>query len=191
MLSHELILSKSTPYEPEHGSLVERCIRNERAAQEELYRKYYGKMMGLCRRYFSGQDEAMEVLNHGFLKVFQNINRFSGSGSFEAWIYRIIHNTAMDYLKANMKNRQLSIEDNSLAEEVPVPAECLEKLQNTDLLKLLDYLPAASRAVFSLYAVEGYKHAEIASLLNISEGTSKWHLNHARTRLKALIEQNL
>lgn len=155
----------------------------------ELYKMFYGKMMAVCRRYFTNKDDAMEVLNHGFLKVYQNLEKYRFEGVFEGWVYTIIYRTIMDYLKEKALYRA------QVSEELPdvdigINPDVVSDLHVADLMRMLEALPEATRVVFNMYAIEGYKHNEIATMLDISEGTSKWHVNHARKLLKEWIENN-
>ena len=166
----------------ELSELVEKCINNERAAQEKFYRMFHGKMMGLCMRFFSNRDDAKEALNVGFLKVFRSLSSYQGKGSLEGWIYRIIHNTALDFVRKKVvfDNRIEEINESS----AQVEPEVIQKYYVNELLNLLHSLPEATKVVFTLFAIENFSHKEIAKQLEISEGTSKWHVNNARQLLK-------
>ncbi len=164
--------------------LVTGCLDNQRFAQEMLYRKYFGSMMRMCMRYTQDKDVALEILNAGFLRVFTKLHTFAFSGSLEGWIRRLVFHSLSDYFKKHTKPvRFLDLEDR----DSPAPSEALSNLYLEDILKLADQLPDATRRVFQLYAVEGYTHVEIAQQINISVGTSKWHLSNARQKLQQLI----
>lgn len=183
-LDKDILLSANQ--QPELLKLIEACIANDRSAQETLYKRYYGKMMGLCMRYVKNRDDAMSILNQGFLKVFQNLDKYAFNGSFDGWIYRIVYNSIIDQLRSRNRDFKTSeIDYNAL--EVSIEANSIQNLYIEDLLKLLDELPESSRVVFNMFAIEGFKHEEIAEQLNISTGTSKWHVNAARTLLKEMI----
>lgn len=170
--------------QPELEALIARCLDNDRAAQEQLYRRFYGKMMGTCLRYLSNTDDALEVLNTGFLKVFQRLGQYQGQGSFEGWVYHIIRNSIIDHLRSRVRYRETgSLE--GLEEDHAVPQEALQGLYVKDLMKLLDTLPETTRLVFNMFAMDGFKHEEIANSLGISVGTSKWHVSEARRLLKS------
>lgn len=174
--------------DPELVRLIDGCIANDRSAQELMYRRYYGKMMSVCRRYVKQTDDAMSVLNLAFLKVFRSLPTYSYTGSFDGWVHRIVYHSIIDQLRQNM--RQMKTEEISGNEEnVRVESSGLQNLIAEDLYKMLDHLPDATRMVFNMFAIEGYKHEEIAETLNISEGTSKWHVNQARKILKELLEK--
>ncbi len=167
--------------------LVAGCIRNERRFQETLYRKYFPKMMAMCLRYTNDRDIAMQIVNNGFLRVFKKIEQFSFKGSLEGWIRRLVYHSVSDYFKQHSKYvRFLILEER----DDKVKQSALDDLYFQDILRLVDMLPAATKEVFRLFAIEGYTHAEIAKQQGISVGTSKWHLSAARKRLKELLEQN-
>lgn len=165
--------------------LVEGCRKHERKTQELLYRKYAGEMLRVCLAYEPDRDEAKDILQNAFLKVFRNIEAYNGDGTLKAWIRRIINNTAIDAYRKKQKDRTVRIDDvsqlNEPVEEVSDPLVC------QDLLREVEKLPDGARIVFNLYAIEGYGHKEIAEKLNISEGTSKSQLNRARKLLNQQI----
>lgn len=145
-------------------------------------------MFGLCKRYVKTNENAEEVLMEGFCKVFQKIHMYSGIGSFEGWMRRVITNEALMFLRKDYKfNDHVEIGDIQVA-QVSTTAD--ELLAAKDILKLLEQLPTGYRTVFNLYVMEGYKHREIAELLGISINTSKSQLILAKKRLKDLLEQN-
>jgi RNA polymerase sigma-70 factor (ECF subfamily) len=169
--------------------MIEGCVRNERFFQELLYRQHFRTMMGICLRYTKDRDVAMQIVNDGFLKVYKKIDTFSHKGSFEGWIKRIIYHSVSDYFRSSKSNhslRFLLLEDR----DEPTTSNALDNLYFEDIMNMVDLLPPATQQVFVLYAIEGYKHHEIASRLGISEGTSKWHLSAARKQLRKLIEKH-
>lgn len=172
--------------EPDLVMMIDACIANDRSAQANLYKRYYGKMMSLCLRYVKQRDDAMSILNLAFLKVFKSLKIFEYNGSFDGWVHRIVYYSIIDQLRINMKEMKTS-EISEVFEVSSHDASGLENLYVEDLYRLLDELPDSTRIVFNMYAVEGYKHEEIAEQLGISAGTSKWHVNNARTILKTLI----
>ena len=175
------------PEQYSDNTLVEGCVKNDRFYQEMLYRKYFGSMMRMCMRYTQDRDIAMEIINNGFLRVFKKIDLYSFSGSLEGWIRRLVFHSLSDYFKKSNKGIHfLSVEDR----DSPVQQSALSNLYLEDLLGLVDQLPDATRRVFYLYAIEGYTHVEIAEMINISVGTSKWHLATARKKLKQLINNH-
>ncbi|HTB52257.1 MAG TPA: RNA polymerase sigma factor [Ferruginibacter sp.] len=178
--------------ETEHiNEIIAGCKKNDRKAQERLYRSFYDSMMNLCIRYTKDEDDAKLVLNTGFLKVFKNIEKYdSKKAVLYTWIRTIVINSCIDHIKS----KQSTIVANELheADAVHVDAEADTKVDANEILHLIKKLPAATQVVFNLYIVEGYGHKEIAILLQISEGTSKWHLSEARKNLKMqLLRENI
>ena len=168
--------------------LIEGCKHYDRKAQEELYKLYFGLMMSIGMRYCGNWNDAMEVVNSGFLKIFTKIESYQGKGSFEGWMRRTMVNTALDFIKQN-KTHQESIDDvNAYEENLFIDNDAVFNLDKEEILKIVQELPAMSRAVFMLNVMEGYKHKEISEELGISEGTSHWHLQNARKLLKDKIE---
>jgi len=168
------------------AQLIEGCKQNNRLHQEMLYRKYFKSMMRMCMRHTSDRSVALEIVNNGFLRVFKKIDQFGFKGSLEGWIRKLVFHALSDYFKKESRSiRFLSLEDWDKTKET----DALDKLYFEDIIRLLDYVPEASRKVFYLFAIEGYKHHEIAEELGISDGTSKWHLATARKQLKQLISK--
>jgi len=162
--------------------LVKGCIRNDRRVQEVLYRQYCSSMLIICRSYAKNEQDAIEVLQDGFLKIFQQINRYDSSkASIYTWMRTIMIRTAIDFLRKQNK-RQVAIEWKE-EHDPTIDADALTRMSAQQILSLLQTLPATTRAVFNLYITEGYNHREIGEILNISEGTSKWHLSEARKYL--------
>jgi RNA polymerase sigma-70 factor (ECF subfamily) len=136
-------------------------------------------------KYTKDEDKALLILNDGFLKVFQKIGSFRHEGSLEGWIRRLVYHTLADfYKKENSYIRFIQFE---FPEEKQTQAAPADPLELQDLISLLDRIPERSSAVFRLFAIEGYSHEEIGEMMHISSGTSKWHLSHARERLRSLI----
>ncbi len=180
--------SNHTTHHLTEKDLIQGCIRNERKYQERLYKQYFPSMMAMCMKYTRDEDKALLILNDGFLKVFQKIDSFRHEGSFEGWIRRLIYHTLADfYKKENSYIRfiQFDVPDGQAAQASP-----LDDLQFQDLIRLLDRLPVRSAEVFKLFAIEGYSHDEIGTMLHISSGTSKWHLSHAREKLRSILTQD-
>ncbi len=168
------------------SKLIQGCIKNDRKSQRLLYEKYFSVMMSISLRYCSNWDESMEVVNSGFLKVFLKIKDYSGKGSFEGWMKRIIINTALDYLKSLKAYTEEINDKNTFESDFFFENNAIDKFSIEDILKEVQSIPPMSRAVFNLNVMEGYKHKEIAEKLGISEGTSHWHLQNAR---KILIDK--
>lgn len=182
-----LALAYSLPGQADElQELIQGCIRNERAAQEKVYRLFYGKMMALVRRYINREESAEEVLNNGFLRAFQRVGQYSYQGSFEGWLRKLVLHAIYDYAKKNVRyeKRVLFVE----REEV-VPRDFADRLYYNQILELVHRLPESTRLVFNLFVLEGLTHSEISKAINISEGTSKWQLSRAREILKEQIEK--
>lgn len=176
----------------EEMQLVEGCKKNSRIAQQEIFRKLYGKLLGMCLRYSENQEEAQDVLQNGFIKVFQNIGNYKGDGSFEGWIKRIVVNTAIDNYRRK-KTRGVQV-NSDLAERVGshmAEEEDAESIYNQvpvkEVLAAVQKLSPAYQAVFNLYVMEGYSHNEISEMLQISVGTSKSNLSKARLNLQKML----
>lgn len=164
--------------------VISGCIKNDRRHQEELYKLFFPKMMTMVRRYTTDQDKAISILNDGFLKVFKNIKSYKGSGSFEGWVRRLVFTSISDFFRKENKYLKLMLFEEA---EKETNTSALDDLYYDDLLKLVNRLPGNTHKVFNLYAIEGFNHREIGEILEISEGTSKWHLSEARKMLKVLL----
>jgi RNA polymerase sigma factor (sigma-70 family) len=174
--------------EQENIDIINGCKNGDRKAQEQLYKNYYRAMISLCLRYTKNEDDAVEVLNTGFLKVFNNIQRYGPEqASLYTWIRTIVINSCLDFIKAKQRLEQHQQLDEAL--DVHIPAETVTRMTAAELLQLVRQLPPATQAVFNLYVIEGYSHKEIGELLKISEGTSKWHLSEARKSLQQMIKR--
>lgn len=166
-------------------ALIARCARQEPKAQYELYRALYGLMMSICTRYERNHQDAVARMNHGFLKVLNNINARRPDVPFTAWVSRILINTVIDDFRRNKDRKTHEILHVPLEEHGSSEInEYLHHMEADALADLLMQLPPMSRNVFNLFAIDGYAHAEIAEMLGISEGTSKWHVSHARDVLR-------
>lgn len=168
--------------------LIERCKANDRKYQEILYRKFADKMYNICLMYANDTDVASDILQDGFIKVFRNLKRFSFEGSFEGWVRKIMVNTALEYFRK--KKRDHEFIENYSHQTHTVFDEILDQINADEIIKLVNELPSKAAMVLKLYAIEGYKHSEIAELMGTSEGTSKSQLNRARFLFKELIDQH-
>ncbi|MEO8404241.1 MAG: sigma-70 family RNA polymerase sigma factor [Chitinophagaceae bacterium] len=174
--------------EQDINTIISGCKAGNRKAQEKLYRSFYRAMMSLCLRYTKNEEDAMEVLNTGFYKVYKNIDRYdAGKGTLYTWIRTIIINSCLDFIKT--KNTQELWQELDQAAQVDLPPEVFMKMSAQDILKLVRQLPSATQAVFNLYVMDGFTHREIGALLGTSDGTSKWHLSEARKILQQLIQK--
>jgi RNA polymerase sigma-70 factor (ECF subfamily) len=179
----KLSLQKSTTEE----DLIARCQKENPQAQALLYDKYAKKMFAICLRYIKTPDEAEDTMINAFMKVFTNIRKFEGKGSFEGWIKRIMVNESLTYLRRN-KSMYLEVEIEK-ADYEPDYNTLSNQLETEDLMKMVGNLPVGYRTVFNLYAIEGYSHKEIAEQLGVNINTSKSQLSRARALLqKQLLE---
>lgn len=170
------------------ADIIEGCRQWKRSSQEALYRQFFGYAMAICLRYANNKDEAIEILNDGFLKIFNHINTYDTTRPFKSWLSKIMANTAIDHLRS--KKRISFSEDITQAYDLGVSDDkALDKLAYDELLQLVQELPPAYKTVFNLYVMEGFQHQEIANLLGISEGTSKSNLFKAKKILKTKIEE--
>lgn len=167
-------------------SLIEKCRAGERKAQELLYKQFASKMMGVCLRYATDRMEAEDMLQNGFIRVFQKINDYRGDGSFEGWVRRIMVHCSIEYYRKHHKLLQL-VEEGDSEIEYPVNPTASANLNAKDLMRLVQELSPSYRMVFNLYAIEGYSHKEISAMVGITEGASKSQLSRARSILKEQI----
>ncbi|MGV8879653.1 MAG: RNA polymerase sigma factor [Sphingobacteriaceae bacterium] len=166
--------------------LVHDCKNDRPKAQEQLYKLFAAKMLGVCMRYASSKMEAEDMLQNGFIKVFGKLKDYRAEGSFEGWIRRIMVHTSIEYYRKHHKMMQVITIDN-LVEDPAVSPLATANLRAQDLLNLIRQLSPGYRLVFNMYAIEGYSHKEIAGTLGITEGASKSQLSRARSILKEQI----
>jgi RNA polymerase sigma-70 factor (ECF subfamily) len=176
------------------SALIDGCLKNDRRSQEALFKLFYGKMLSVCMRYTADRDRAQEVLQEGFIKVFDKLAGFDYTGSFEGWLRRIITNTAIDSLRKAKRDPFLSENDNYFKFSDSNPMIAKEEVDLTELkaeiaLQAVQRLSPAYRTVFNLYVVEEYTHKEIAAILGISEGTSKSNLAKAKIKLQFMLKE--
>lgn len=173
-------------------NIIEGCQESDPVQQEQLYKLFYNFGLTICTRYAYTQEEAREILNDAFVKIFRNIHRYQFRGAFRSWIYPIFVNCAVDYYRKFYERKGPQPIGLDFVETTSVPPDIFQSLDYRALLQLIRLLPPAYGVVFNLAVVEGYKHAEIAEMLNISEGTSKSNLSRAKNKMKAMIlAQNL
>jgi RNA polymerase sigma-70 factor (ECF subfamily) len=175
-------------WELNERSLIEACVARERWAQQKLYQEYYSKMMGVCMRYANNDDDALDILHEGFIKVFKHVASYQPGTSLTAWIRRIMVNTAIDYYRKTIRRRTEDIETayNLSSSDADAISQCTEK----DILVAVKKLTPAYRAVFNMYVIEGFSHKEIADQLEITESTSRSNLVKARLKLQAILTGN-
>jgi len=179
------------PY-PEQ-EIIAGCKKQHRPSQEKLYKQYYNLFLKICARYAMNMEDAEQLMNDGFLKIFKNISGYKNTGSFEGWMKRIIVNNCLDYLKSRETKNAIKISHAQPTNEtfdVAVQADALKAIQFKELLGLIQELPATTKTVFNMYVFDGYSHREISQNLEITEGTSSWHLHHARNILQKQIKKN-
>lgn len=164
---------------------IKACVRKERWAQKQLYETYYNKMIGVCLRYARDPDEAKDILHEGFIKVFRHIGKYQPGTSLNAWIKRIMVNTCIDYYRKMSRRRTEEMEQASghATKEPNAVDNCSEQ----DILKAVQSLSPAYRAVFNLYIIEGFSHREIGEKLGITESTSRSNLVKARLKLREML----
>lgn len=169
--------------------MLKGCLANKEKAQQYLFNRYSAKMMGVCLRYANRYDEAQDILQEGFVKVFKKIQMYSGSGSLEGWIRRIMVNTALDFLRST-KNEKKNVSVDEVEYKLEVDESISTSLQTRDLLALIQTLPKGYKTVFNLYAIEGYSHKEIAEQLGVSENTSKSQYSRARVLIQKKLKES-
>ncbi|MBC7776813.1 MAG: sigma-70 family RNA polymerase sigma factor [Phycisphaerae bacterium] len=166
--------------------VLQGCLKGNRNSQRRLYEQFYGYALSICLRYSKGRDEAVEILNDAFLKVFNHLDKYDTAYPFKVWLRRVLINSAIDYHRKN-RNLTLTLDLASAvelaAEEMPLPKLSKEE----DVLPILQKLSPAYRVVFNLYVLEGYTHQEIAELLGIDVRTSRSNLSRAIQNLRALM----
>lgn len=178
--------------EEKDHDLIRGCVNWDKKAQNALYNRYAATMFAVCFRYSRTREDAEDTFSEGFMKVFDNIQKYKFTGSLEGWIRRIMVNCAIDKFRKN----SIIMDDYAIVENQPeVKNAYYDSIHNQynaeELIQLVQKLPPAYKMVFNLYAIEGYKHKEIADLLGISEGTSKSNLSDARAFLqKALAKKS-
>ena len=177
----------------EEMQLVEGCIKQSRKAQKEVFSKLYGRLFSICMRYADDPDEAKDILQNGFIKVFKGIGNYKGDGSFEGWIKRIVVNTAIDnYRRKKVKpvitDSELTDRVGGMTAEEEVSESIYNQVPINVVTDAVQQLSPAYRTVFNLYVMEGHNHNEIAEMLDISVGTSKSNLSKARLNLRKILQ---
>lgn len=162
------------------NALIDACIKKDRRAQKDLYMMHYGFSMNICMRYSQSIEEAKEIMNDGFMKVFQYLEKFDKDRPFMPWLSRILVTSAIDHFNKNKKYKMETELEEGMEEETS--ENVLDSITYDEMLEIVRKLPPAYQTVFNLRAIEGYKHEEIAKMLNISVGASK--SNYARAKQK-------
>lgn len=168
-------------------SLIAGCIKNDRKAQEQLYRMYADEMYNICLAYEKDRDEVKDIMQESFIKVFRSIEKYDKKGPLKAWVRRIVVNTAIDHFRRK-KETDAFVDVETIAETTPGDGDRQGGQGLKDILKMIMRLPEGARMVFNLFALEGYSHKEIAEKLSISEGTSKSQYSRARQLLQQWVE---
>ncbi len=168
--------------------LILECQNNKRKAQKELYKRYAPLLLGICVRYAKDSSEAEDVLQEGFIKIFDKIHLYNNKGSFEGWMRRLMVNTAISNYRKNLKRYyKVDVEEPHIQSISQDWSKC--DYTKEELMQVIRSLPNGYRMVFNLYAIEGYKHKEIAKLLEIDETTSKSQYSRAKKQLQAKLAE--
>jgi RNA polymerase sigma-70 factor (ECF subfamily) len=169
-------------------TLVIECVKGNPRAQRMLFDRFSSKMLGVCLRYAKDSEQADDILQDGFVKVFTKLKDFKNEGSLEGWIRRVMVNTALDQIRKNGKTLgDVSVDD--VQYKIENNDHIAEQLMAEDLLKLINSMPDGYKVVFNMFAIEGYTHNEIADTLGISESTSKSQYSRARAYLRERISE--
>ena len=170
-------------------AILKGCLQNNLKCQEALYRLYYSYAMSVALRYAPDREDALEILNDTFLKVYRQIDKYDSSKPFKAWFRKVLVNTALDHLRSNKRYKEQVIMDISTCYDLKQSDTEPETEMDTDtILRVFKQLPEIQRLVFNLHKIEGYQHDEIASMLQIAPGTSRSHLSRAIGKLQSLLQ---
>lgn len=167
--------------------IIKGCQKGDAKSQSELYLHFKDKMFGICLRYAGNYDDAEDIIQDGFIKVFQKINQFRFEGAFEGWVRRIMVNTALE--RYRMQCQIININDNLKEIDSSNSIDTLNEISASELINFIQELSPKYRLVFNLFAIEGYSHKEISEMLEISEGTSKSNLSRARAILQEKVNK--
>ena len=168
------------------SDLIEGCMKGNRQMQYELYERFSSKMFGVCLRYAANTEEAEDILQEGFIKIFKKMGSYRGDGSFEGWIRRIFVNTAIEQFRKKTYLQPITEQEEGTIEGKYISV--LDHLAEKDIIQLIQKLSPGYRTVFNMYVIEGYTHKQIAEALGISEGTSKSQLSRAKLILQDLVK---
>ncbi len=169
--------------------LLKGCIQGHRRSQELLYKQFYGFAMGICLRYSQGREEASEILNDGFFKVFCKLESFDSERSFKAWLRKVMINTALDHFRRESRHYGQLRDDTEIPDQTSVNENVISQMSHDEIMSMVSRLSPVYRTVFCLAVIDGYSHEEIAGQLNISVGTSKSNLSRAREKLKSMLSK--
>ncbi|MCX6352321.1 MAG: RNA polymerase sigma factor [Bacteroidetes bacterium] len=170
----------------EEKDLLEGCKQGNRKCQKLLFEGWFGEMYAVAKRYSRDDDEAKDVVQNGFIKVFTRINSYTGEGTFKAWVHRVMVRTAIDQYRHNKRIAQVF--ERGIEYDVPVEAEVEGHIAYEEITLIIDMLSPLQKNIFYMAVMDGFSHKEIGEELGITEGTSKWHLYEGRKKLKILLE---
>ena len=171
---------------PSESDLIKGCIEGDPQMQGLLYQRFSSMMYGVCLRYSDNTEDANDVLQEGFIKVYKNLAKFRSEGSFEGWVRRIFINTSIEHYRKKVKFYNVSEVQENTVEDTDLSA--LDSLATKDIMNIINELSPGYKQVFNMHVIEGYSHKEIADLMGITEGTSKSQLARAKGVLKKIIE---
>jgi len=174
---------------PSESDLIKGCINGDPQMQRLLYQRFASIMYGVCLRYSENTEDANDVLQEGFIKVYKNLGKFRSEGSFEGWVRRIFINTSIEHYRRKVKMYHVSEVQENTVEDTDLSA--LDSLAIKDIMNIINELSPGYKQIFNLHVVEGYSHKEIADMLGITEGTSKSQLARAKGVLKKIIEARM
>lgn len=164
-------------------------LKRDRLTQKQVYEEYFSQMVKIPMRYTSSIEDAYEILNEAFLKVFNTIEKYKGTGSFGGWISKIVFYTTIDHVRKNSSFKKHHLHGGDFQSGISIQNTGLQNLVVEDIYKHIQSLSENERIVFSMYAIDGYKHKEISEILDIPISTSKWHLQNARKSLQKLLKE--
>ena len=169
--------------------LIRECIAGKLSMKKELYKRIAPKMYDVCMRYANNADDAQDLLQEGFIKVYRNLEKFRAEGSFEGWIRRVFVNTSIEHFRRKHTLYSITEKEETVIEDGDITA--LDNLAEKDIINLIQELSPGYRTVFNMYVIEGYSHKEIGTILGISEGTSKSQLARAKAILQKKVQERL
>jgi len=168
--------------------VIEACVKQDKKTQRVIYETYFPLMLAILRRYIKDEEEVLDVLNQGYMKIFNKVDQYHFENSFEGWCKRIIINTALDHLRSNKRYKDVFLFD-AIMPAHKVYNDGVNNLSVDELLEIIEGISPISKTVFNLFAIDGFSHKEIAEQLNISVGTSKWHLSSARKQIQSRLKE--
>ncbi|MCC5920157.1 MAG: sigma-70 family RNA polymerase sigma factor [Cyclobacteriaceae bacterium] len=177
------------PNSIEDERLIKGCLKNDRASQFALYKKYAGQLMLVAARYANHQEDAEDILQEAFIKAYDKLDSYQSDSPIFHWLKKIVVNTALNKIRANYHMYPL-VDDHQDKDQPSGMTNAIEHFYFEDLVKMIQSLPEGCRLVFNLYTIEGYTHVEIAKKLKISTGTSKSQLNRAKALLREMIRES-